>query len=502
MSEIDVIVIGTGMGGGTIGRHLAEAGARVLFLEKGKTQHPNEERQLHAEMFEPTGRLVRGLWPAPLDATVDGHTSRSYAPIGSGVGGSSSFYAATLERPERHDIDHSSARAHPTGGWPIDYDTLAPRYDRAEELYEICGAPDPLSPEPQAALIAPPPLTRADESLKASFEANGLHPYRLHAAIRYEADGTPQQTLDGRTAGVLPALASGKAGLRDRCDVQRILPGPDGIAVEAICQGRAETFNARQVVLAAGAFGTPRLAMRSELPDPSGLIGRNLMFHLNEMIALWPKDKAASGPSKALSLRDLYHLEGQRFGTVQAMGIDVTYGEIVYFLDQTLARSKMPKLPGQWLALRAAAGIAARIFGQAKIFVGLLEDLPYAENRVKLTDDDTLACDYTIHPELRARRKAFRKAMAQAFRGHLKWFLSMQPELNFGHGCGTMKMGHDPATSVTDPQGRLRECPGLWVADASLFPTSMGVNPSLTIAALALHVGDAILETLKKGPTP
>src|SRR5210317_1962405 len=122
----DVIVIGTGIGGGTAGRALAEAGLKVLFIEKGPAGYRAEETRLDLEMFVPEARLARGFWPDPIKATVNGQESCFYAPLGAGVGGSSAFYAATFERPERHDLEHSHERAHPTGGWPVSYDAFAP----------------------------------------------------------------------------------------------------------------------------------------------------------------------------------------------------------------------------------------------------------------------------------------------------------------------------------------------------------------------------------------
>lgn len=506
MMDADVIIIGTGIGGGTLGRKLAESGVRVLFLEKGPAGYRAEQTPLDPMMFEPTGRQVRGFWPAPVEAQIDGHDSTFFAPLGSGVGGSSVFYAATLERPERHDLQSTPDRPHPTEGWPVSFDTLAPHFDEAERLYRICGTPDPLSQEPQPNLIAPPDLSDADKSFMASLQSNGLHPYRAHSAITY-LDGCrtclghkcPKPCkMDGRSAGIEPALRTGNAQLIARCDVQTIVPEQAGsYRVETLQGGAIKSFRAKRVVLAAGAFGTPRLFLRSKLPDASGLAGRNLMFHLNEMIALWPKQKVGGGASKAISLRDLYHLENQRFGTVQSMGIDIRYGEIVHFLSGMLARSRFKSLPGLGLLTRAAAGIASKLFGQAHVFVGLLEDLPYPENRVLPKDGDTLAFQYTLHPELRSRRKAFRRHLRRAFKGHRKWFLTLQPELNFGHPCGTMRMGDDPTSSVVGPTGQCHGMPGLWVADASVFPTSMGVNPSLTIAALALHVAEDILADLK-----
>jgi choline dehydrogenase-like flavoprotein len=508
----DVIVIGTGIGGGTLGRALAEAGKRVLFLEKGPAGPRREETPLDPAMFEPTGRAVRGFWPAPVRARVDGREQRFFAPLGAGVGGSSVFYAATLERPERHDIEDSPARPHPTGGWALSYDGLLPQFDAAERLYRVCGTPDPLSSEPAGPLRPPPPLSPTDARFHADLTASGLHPYRQHSAIAY-LDGCasclgrkcPRPCkMDGRSAGVEPALATGRAALIDRAEVTGLSHDGDRITgVTFARDGETVTCQAAHVVLSAGALSSPRLWMASDLPDASGLVGRNLMFHLNEMVALWPRGRsggtgAPAGASKALSLRDLYHLDGQRFGTVQAMGIDIGYGEIVHYLGLQVARGPLARMPGKGLALRAAAALGARLFGTAHVFVGLLEDLPYAENRV--LPGPGIAIDYTIHPELRTRRSAFRRALRRAFRGHRKWFLNFQPELNFGHPCGTLRLGDDPARSVVTPEGRAHGLENLWVADASVFPTSMGVNPSLTIAALALRTGDALIARLEEEP--
>ena len=115
----DVIIIGTGIGGGTIGRALAEGGLKVLFVEQGPAGYRAEQTPLDLEMADPVARALRGFWPKPVTARVGGVDLRFFAPLGAGVGGSSAFYAATLERPEPHDLDDSDAIAHPTGGWPV-----------------------------------------------------------------------------------------------------------------------------------------------------------------------------------------------------------------------------------------------------------------------------------------------------------------------------------------------------------------------------------------------
>ena len=115
--EWDLIVVGTGMGGATLGRALAEKGWSVLFLEKGRRGFRAEQQSLSPAISDPVARLVRGCWPEMVSSTIDGREHSFHAPLGCGVGGSSVFYAGTLERPEPRDLDHSEAFPHPTGGW-------------------------------------------------------------------------------------------------------------------------------------------------------------------------------------------------------------------------------------------------------------------------------------------------------------------------------------------------------------------------------------------------
>jgi len=509
----DVIVIGTGIGGGVAGRALAEAGHSVLFVEMGRAGLRAEQTGLDIGMADPVARSVRGLWPDPVRAEVNGMAQEFFAPLGSGVGGSSVFYAATLERPERHDLDDSPARPHPTGGWPVSFAAMQPWFDAATAMFALHGEPDPLSDIPHPALIAPPPPQPGDAMIMARLAQNGLNPYRLHTALRYlegcaECLGhkCPRACkMDGRSAGVEPALATGRAHLLTDCSVTHL--ARDGARVTRVFAqkgGEAITLSARHIVLAAGALSSPRLllASRSEadpggIGNAGGLVGRNLMFHLNEIFALWPGRAAGfAGPSKSVGFRDLYFAENQRLGMVQAMGVDVGYGEIVHHLRGRVAGSWLRHIPGAMDATRIPAAVGAKLMGQAKVFVGLLEDLPYAENRVTHDPDHParIAMSYRIAPELLARRKIFRRLIRRAFRGQRTAFLTHRPEPNFGHPCGTLAMGRDPAKSVLDASCRPHGIDNLWVTDASVFPTSMGVNPSLTIAANALRVAATLTE--------
>jgi len=504
----DVIVIGTGIGGGTAGRALAEAGLKTLFVEKGPAGHRAERTPLSHDIFLPQARATRGFWPGQLVARENGTENRFFGPIGAGVGGSSAFYAATLERPEPHDLDHSAAHPHPSGGWPVSHAEFSPWLAQAENLYQVSGEPHA---EGQT-LTPPPPLSLGDRRIMDRLRANGLHPYHLHSAIA-RLDGCldcaghkcPRPCkMDGRSAGVEPALATGNAALLDNTEVTGLCgEGTELTHLTARRNGESVHLRARHYLLAGGAFGSPRLCLASAseafpqgVANSSGLVGRGLMFHLNEMFAVWPgiSDPA---PSKAVGLRDLCHIDGQRLGMVQSMGISASYGEIAFYLENLVARSGLRYVPMVGKLSRIPAAVSAKMLGTAKIFVGLLEDLAYDENRVLPPDpaNDDIAFEYTLHPELLARRRHFRREISRAFRGQRKMFLSRTPDLNYGHPSGTMRFGHEPAKSVLNAEGRSHDLVNLWGADAGFMPTSMGVNPSLSIAAQALRVAKAITET-------
>jgi choline dehydrogenase-like flavoprotein len=495
-SHWDAIIIGTGIGGGIIGRALAEAGQKVLFLEKGPAPLPGETRAL-SDHFLPEARLVRGLWPTPLQATIDGRDSQFFAPLGAGLGGSSTFYAGTLERPEPHDLEDQPDRPHPTGGWPIPFDHFAKSLDRASALFQLYGTRDPLGED--APLNTPPAFTKTESALVDNLQKAGLHPYHAHSAAR--SDTPDARPLNGHSAGVAPALASGNATLQTRAEVTRLIANSDQITgVQARIDGVEHQLSATRYIIAGGALGSPHLLLNSSsenwpdgIANRSGQVGRNLMFHLNEMFALWPRGNSPEdGPSKSIALRDFYHHQGQRLGMVQSMGVQASYGEIVFYLNQMLARSRFANLPLLSQLTRLPAALAARMFRHAQSFVGLLEDLPYETNRV--LPGAQLRISYDLAPELLARRKLFRRAINKALRGQRRFCLNRGPELNFGHPCGTLRIGTDPTKSVLRPDGRSHDMHNLWVADASFMPSSMGVNPSLSIAAFALHVADHILK--------
>lgn len=492
----DAIVIGTGLGGAHAGARLVDAGMKVLFVDRGVepvTGQPAPMEQLEAEV------------------TLNGRSPRRVPTTVAAVGGTSVIYAASLEQPERHDLDDLPGMPHPTHGWVVGYDAFAPYFDLARKTAHVCGTRDPLSGPGAGAMLPPPPLCPGDALIEAGLTRRGFHPYRAHLGINFDRDCTEcigrecfrECKADARQP-LNRALASGRAALLSGWTAHRIeVDGPLAARVIVRRDGQEMTLTGDRMVLAAGSLSSAQLllASRSEdwadgLGNRNGLVGRGLMFHLSERLAVWPDGRAELGfPAKSLALRDLYMQDGQRLGLVQSMGLQADYGNVLMHLRS--------KFDGGWMRrarpvrpfLRLPAKAAAMVLGSARVFVGILEDLPYDSNRV-LPGDDAAATpriDYAIAPELAARRRQFRDAIRRMLKGQRFFFLNDDVELNFGHACGTARFGADARTSVLDADCRVHGLRNLYLADASFMPTSTGVNPGLVILANSLRVADRIV---------
>lgn len=502
--EWDAIVVGTGLGGATIGHRLAAAGRRVLFLEQG---HDGETVAAApgvgcsgGDSDDPVRRLAAGYWPDRMTAEIDGRTSEPYPASGCGAGGSSLLYAAALERFAPVDVMD----------WPIEWQELCRYYAMAERLFRVAGTRDPLAKEP-ATLRLPPPPSGVDAVLMCAFMDRGLHPYRLHVGIAYgpgcgECGGKVcpvRCKSDARVICLDPAVAQHGATLL--CDAQVVRIDADAThatGVRYTRQGRETVARGRIVILSAGAYRSPALLLRSTGPDwPMGLanrndqVGRNLMFHANEWFALWSPHRAATtGPRKTIGLRDLYTHRGMRLGSIQSTGLSAHAGNIETYLTGWLDTSRWHRLPLRRALTWAVARVAQRLFGAATIFVMIVEDLAYPDNRVVLDPDDPsrIAIRYRVHDELRHRTGTARRLIRQVLRGLRVMPLQNDVQLNLGHPCGTCRAGDDPETSVVDADCRAHGIDNLYVVDASFMPSSGGANPGLTVIANALRVADVV----------
>jgi choline dehydrogenase-like flavoprotein len=490
------------MGGGFTASALSNAGRDVLLIDRG-----NEDRS--AASGNPTSddqerRLAESRWPTMCAFEVDGVVNRFYPMLGVGVGGSTNLYAAALQRFDGRDVDLS----HSAGRWPISYDDLLPYYERAERMLHVCGTADPLSAHAIDHILEPPPLGPCDADFWRFFEEKGLHPYRLHVGIRYRpgCDECLGQLCDKDCrADVRSVLAESqiKPTIMARSEVLRLEATSNRVTRAMVRQGdRLIMIQARVFVLAAGALHTPKLLLQSRndhwpdgLANRSGLVGRNLMFHAMQTFALWPKKRlAGTGPRKSIAFTDFYEVDGQRCGSVQSTGFEFGYGEFLVHLYRLFDHSATKRIRIVRPLLRVPAFMTIKTIGRGTIFVCLIEDMPYPENRVALDDNeaDGICVKYTIKDELRHRVTYFRQFLTERLRGRRMVFLSQDVELNYGHPCGTCVMSNDPRTGVVNRDCQAHGIVNLFITDGSFMPTSAATNPSLTIAANALRVSRQI----------
>jgi choline dehydrogenase-like flavoprotein len=506
----DVVIIGGGMGGGFAAHALAKAGHDVLLIDYG-----NEDRR-PADGTKLTGdteiRLAENKWPTMSAFEVDGVIHRDYPPFGAGIGGSTNLYAAALERFAQVDIDPCPASKHPTGGWPIRYYELLPYYQEAERLLHVIGTQDPFGADQGSHIQPPPPLGPCDDHFVKFFEESGLHPYRLHVGIRYR-EGCDEclgrlchKNCRADVRSVLAESAK-KPTVMARCEVVKLEALPDRVTRAIVLRDKQQIeIHARVFILAAGAIHSPKLLLRSRndhwpegLANRSGLVGRNLMFHVTQAFSLWPDNKyPATGPRKSISFRDFYEVDGQRCGSVQSTGFEFGYGGLLVHLYDRFDHGNFKKLRPLRPLLRIPASVANRISGPGTIFVCIIEDMPYPENRVVIDDNevDGVLIKYTIKKELRDRTFLFRKLLTERLKNRRLVFLTRGVELNYGHPCGTCVMSNDPATGVVDRDCRAYGIANLYITDSSFMPTSAATNPSLTVAANALRVAGKIDQLL------
>jgi choline dehydrogenase-like flavoprotein len=502
----DVIIIGTGVGGATVGRSLALAGLSVLFVERGGSIASAAEG---AAAGTPESRLAHGWWPHPVTRRqANADPERFYAAVGCAVGGSSIHYAAALERMSPTDFEGLRTASGSIPPWPVSFDEFAPHYQAAEKLYGIGD---------EASAAAEQRMSEWDRALLEQMRENGLAPDPLHVAIRYDEQCTecigkicPRGCkADARVACLEEALRQQQCQMIAHCDVQTLQADRKGVrVVKVLHRGRGLDLQARVVVLSAGALHTPQILLRSRsdiwprgLANSSDQVGRNLMFHTNDIFALWaPRRLDRRGRQrKAISVRDFYVRGDQRLGYVQSMGLDAGRGEIAAYIKDQLRRRGVHNELLLSLLAKVPSHVGALMFGGAGIFAAMSEDDPHPDNRIVLDplEPDGASFSYTITDDLRRRANELRLAFSHGVRPWRMLRISPDIDMNYGHPCGTCRFGAEPSVSVLDRDCRAHDLDNLYVIDASFMPRSGAVNPSLTIAANALRVAPQIAATLQ-----
>lgn len=512
----DVVVVGTGAGGATAGFALARRGRSVLFLERGKPLD-RDRSVVRGETLswrdDPETALRYGWWPEALHL----RHGAGFVPVtqinGSGTGGTTAVFGMVMDRFRPQDFaPRQFFRAMPESSvpeaWPIGLETLAPYYDDAERLYRVKGTPDPLFPA-AGGVVAPPPPTRKETIVADALTECGLHPYRIHSAQDRvpECEGCPAMLCprdcrnDAGRICLRPAVERHGAHVLTGCQVLR-LDEAQRVVRRAICswEGRQIEVRGKVFVIAANAFFTPALLLRSAsdrfpdgLANSSGLVGRNLMLHVSDYL-LAKVRREPSGPLRlhhGLALNDFYVHGGTKLGNVHLHPFPITARGVRSFIK--MHRKRLNRLPEPVLAIGTAAAAFAR--RKAVVFSTIVEDLPYTCNAVRARPGLAGSAEYEYRYPHELRDRAW--TLLQRFGDAIGSRFSVQPlrspgRLNVSHACGTCRFGDDPKQSVLDRDNRAHDLDNLYVVDASFFPSSGGINPSLTIVANSLRVGERI----------
>lgn len=492
--DIDVVVIGSGMGGASFAAGLAPFGARIVILERG------ERIAASPQTRDPRAIFQRGHF-RPQETWYDGAGN----PFNPGnyyyVGGNSKLYGAVLIRYRAEDFRPIEYKEGTTPGWPFPYEELEPWYARAEALYQARGAlgEDPTEPPHSNPYPFPPvPDEPAIADLRARLKRVGLHPFSLPLGVDIETwlkggrtpwDAFPDThsgKMDAETCGLAAALKYENVSLETGARVLKLETDASGKRIESVVyQRNGETLRLapRAVALAAGAVNSALLllasangAMPNGLANRADQVGRHFMNHnLSFGLALHPLRINDSVYQKTIGLNDFYLSDGRGgppLGNVQMVGK----------ISGPILKSELRRAP------EAALGFLAR---RTFDFLFMSEDLPSAQSRVRL-DGSRVVLDW-------------RRSNMAAQSGLIARMREMLKEAGFpivlvkavdrrtpSHQCGTIRMGDDPARAAVDPECRAFDHPNLFVVDASVLPTSGAVNPSLTVAALALRAAERV----------
>lgn len=535
----DAIIVGTGMGGATLGHALAKAGKRVLFCELGLNylacsggaltgEYPEQRAPRPGAVLDKSAHALlasAGRYPDEVWDESGGRVRKAMPFIGAGSGGSSALYGMAFERFAEADFSPRANHPHAVqttleDAWPISFDEFRPYYGAAEALYRVRGSADPLNrgPDQPRYLAAPPPLTPEAGELFNFFASRGLHPYPLPMACEYVPGCQCCQGFlcdrncknDSARICLAPAVRDFGAVLLDDCRVLRIdADRARARSVDCHWRGKDITLRGKQIVLAAGALQTPNLLLRSQsaywpngLANGSGLVGRNLMRHFVDLYLVQPTRMAHAGEFdnrfKEFAFNDFYCHDGAKFGSVQSFG-RLPPGQMLFgTLQHDMQDGPLPWLAGALgLTRPVLQPVLQRMVDGSITLATIMEDLPYLDNRVRPALDGTagtVRISYRLHEQERARIAGFRSLMRDALRTR-RFRLIKQAENNqrIAHVCGTCRFGSDPKTSVLDPNNRCHELENLYVVDSSFFPSSGGTNPSLTIAANALRVAEQMI---------
>jgi choline dehydrogenase-like flavoprotein len=510
-NHYDVVIVGSGAGGGTLAWKLAPSGKRVLLLERGGFV-PREKANWDPRAVNVEGRYqTKEEWRDRDGRALHPHTNYW-------VGGNTKFYGAALFRLRERDFGELRHHGGVSPAWPISYAELEPYYAAAERLYEVRGIRGEDPTEPWASAPYDHPAVSHEPriaKLAQDLERAGHRPFHVPLGVRLierdrgaspcirceTCDGFPclvHAKSDAETMCVRPALAHSNVTLLTGAYVEKLATSARGREVTAVHvarDGEREVYTGDVVVVSAGAINSAALLLRSAsekhpngLANGSDVVGRHYMGHINSVLMALSLEPNPTVFQKTLGLNDFY------FGSKEwehPMGHISFVGK----LDAvTLSAGAPPFAPGWSLEAMAKHSLD---------FWLTSEDLPDPDNRVTLDREGRIMLSYRPnneegHKRLIAKLKGLLNAIGCDERLISRNLFVGQriPLAGVAHQNGTVRFGSDPATSALDRDCKAWEVDNLYVVDGSFFPSSAAVNPALTIMANALRVGDHLLERL------
>jgi choline dehydrogenase-like flavoprotein len=517
-THYDVIITGTGAGGGTLSHRLAPSGKRILILERGDYV-PREKANWDPEVVNVLGHYnTRESWRDKDGKELHPHTNYY-------VGGNTKFYGAALFRMRKEDFGELRHHDGISPAWPISYDDLEPYYTQAERLYQVHGNRGEDPTEPAASEPYPWPAVSHEpriQQLSDDFTRAGLEPFHVPIGIMLdEKNPRESRCIRCNTCDGFPCLVHAKSDAQVLCVdeaikhpnvtlltnafVTRLETNSTGRSVNAVVverDGGLERYSAELVVVSCGAINSAALLLRSAndkhprgLANSSGVVGRHYMGHTNSVLMAISKCPNPTIFQKTLAVNDFY------FGS-KDFPYPMGHVSFVGKLDAVTLKAGAPSIaPNFTLELMATHSLD---------FWLTSEDLPDPDNRVRIDRNGNIVLTYTpnnleAHERLKTKLKEAMKQTNCEKHGRechqglfaRNLFVGQRiPLAGVAHQNGTIRFGRDPKTSALDANCKAHDLDNLYVVDGSFFVSSSAINPALTIMANALRVGDRLLERL------